>query len=72
MQPIFNQLTNPASTTNILSSTLLPYPFEEKPQVPPKPAYTGRSICGPKLRLVEFSAYQEQQEAESVCMLDFY
>lgn len=65
VQPIFNQLSTPPTSisTNILPPTILPYTFDQK--TPPKPAYSGRSICGPKLRLVEFSAYQEQPETET-------
>ena len=33
-----------------------------------QPAWQGRSIAGPKVRLVEFSAFLEQQrDADSVC-----
>lgn len=51
-----------------INPAAVPYTFAEKVPIipfPMDPPYRGRSIAGPKLRIVEFSAFQEQQEGES-------
>lgn len=57
-----------------INPAAVPYTFAEKVPIipfPMDPPYRGRSIAGPKLRIVEFSAFQEQQEGESVSISNF-
>jgi len=67
------QLWNSGQLSNDLKPAYLNpsnYSIEKPTIVPPMPveiapAWMGRSIAGPKLRLVEFSAFVEQQQMEA-------